>query len=313
MIIQPLISIIVPVYKAEKYLECCVKCVLAQTYNNWELLLVDNGSPDKCHELCDVFAKQDSRIKAFHLTENRGVSSGRNKGIEEALGEYITFLDTDDSLHPSFLEEMLMLCIDNNADMAQCSHIRGSDYHFPEKKKETVRVYDNHTVFISETTNIVVWGKLYHRNVAKGVSFPYGIFYEDDHTTWKYYYRSKRIAVTDRPLYYYFFNQNSTMVQLYKKPSLSYFEAYENRIAFFKEKGLQDLVDCSHLQLCKSMVLIYKHPLLETEQKTIIRNRFRESWKVIRSSKYIKGKYKLLFLFFDHMPYWTSLMANKLR
>jgi len=310
---QPLISIIVPVYKVEKYLDNCVQSVLAQSYPNWELLLIDNASPDNCPELCDDYARKDARIKSFHVTENRGVSSGRNKGVEEAVGEYITFLDCDDTFNPDFLKEMLCLCIENDADMAQCAHIRGDNYKFPifTQKKET-GIFDNHTIFISETTNIVVWGKLYHRSISKDILFPYGKFYEDDHTTWRYYFRAKKIVVTNQPLYYYYINKDSTMVQLTNKPSLSYVEAYEERIAFFKEKNMPDLVDCSNLQLCKSFTLAYHNQLYTSEQKSFIRKRFHESWKELRGSKYIKFKYKVLFQMFDIMPQLATFLANKL-
>lgn len=302
-----------PVYKVEKYLDNCVQSVLAQSYSNWELLLVDNASPDRCPELCDNYAKKDARIKAFHVTENRGVSSGRNKGVEEATGEFITFLDSDDTFHPDFLKEMLGLCVTNNAGMSQCAHIRGDNYQFPDfTQKEEVKLFDNHEVFISETTNIVVWGKLYHRSIAKDILFPYGKFYEDDHTTWKYYFKAKKIAVTNQPLYYYYINQESTMVQLTKQPSLSYVEAYEDRIAFFKEKEMQDLVDCSNLQLCKSFALTYHNPLHTPDQRDYIRKRFHESWIELRGSKYIKLKYKVLFQMFDIMPRLATFLANKL-
>ena len=168
-------------------------------------------------------------------------------------------------------------------------------------------------LFVSETTTIVVWGKLYHRRIAKDILFPYGKFYEDDHTTWKYYFQTKKIAVTNQPLYYYYINKESTMVQLTKKPSLSYVEAYENRIAFFKEKEMPDLVDCSNLQLCKSFALTYHNPLLTSEQKEFIRKRFHESWKELRGSKYIKYRYKVLFQMFDIMPSVATCLANKLR
>lgn len=314
MMFSPLISIIVPVYKVESYLRTCVDSVFKQTYNNWELLLVDNASPDSCPQICDSFAKEDKRIKVFHLSENKGVSSGRNKGVDEARGEYITFLDADDILHPSFLKTMLSLCIDNNADMSQCSSVRGSNYLFSSDiKKYTTRTYNNHSVFISETTKIVVWGKLYHNSIVKGVYFPYGKFYEDDHTTWKYYYNAKKIVVTTQPLYYYYINTESTMVQLTKKPSLSFVEAYNNRINYFREQEQKDLVACSDLQLCKALTLTYANPLITEQQKIDLKKRFKEAWEEIKYSKYIKLKYKILFGWFSICPSVASKVASKLR
>lgn len=101
----PLISIIIPVYKAEKYLHCCVDSVLAQSFTNFELILIDDGSPDNSGTICDEYAKQDRRIKVFHQ-ENQGVSAARNLGIEQAKGEWIAFIDSDDWVENTMYEEM---------------------------------------------------------------------------------------------------------------------------------------------------------------------------------------------------------------
>lgn len=311
---KPLISIIVPLYKVEKFLPKCVESVLAQTYQNWELELVDNGSPDNCYKLCVNYADKDSRIKAFHVLENKGVSSGRNRGVEEATGDYITFFDADDYLHPEFLETMVRLCLDYDADLAQCAHIRGDDYIFPTEKKDTqIQFYDSHSVFISEVSNIVVWGKLYKSDIVKGIEFPNGKFYEDDRTTWKYYSRAKKIVVTSRPLYYYYMNSESTMVQLTKAPSLNYTEAYDERLNYYTDLGYQDMIDLTNLQLCKSLVLTYSDPLLSLDQKEFIKKQFAEAWRTLKQSKYIKNKYKVLFFMFSISPYGASVLAQKLR
>ena len=117
--LQDLISVIVPVYNTEKYLDRCIQSVLAQTYTNWELLLIDDGSTDSSGTICDQYAAEDNRIRVFHK-ENGGVSSARNLGLDNAKGEWITFVDSDDWVEPSMLKELLAIALDNDADYVYC-------------------------------------------------------------------------------------------------------------------------------------------------------------------------------------------------
>ena len=118
---MPKISVIVPVYKAEKYLNRCVDSILAQTFTDWELLLIDDGSPDKSGEICDEYAKKDTRIRVFHK-ENGGVSSARQRGLDESVGEYTIHADPDDWVEPTMLEELYQKAKDDNADMVICDY-----------------------------------------------------------------------------------------------------------------------------------------------------------------------------------------------
>lgn len=116
---MPKVSIIVPVYKAEKYINRCIDSILAQTYTDWELLLVDDGSPDRSGEICDEYAKKDSRIRVFHK-ENGGVSSARQMGQDKASGEYTIHADPDDWMEPTMLEELYAKAKEDDADMVLC-------------------------------------------------------------------------------------------------------------------------------------------------------------------------------------------------
>lgn len=308
------ISVLITVYKAEKFLAHCIKSVYQQTYTNWELILVDNGSPDTCPQLCDQYAAMDDRIKVVHLKENARVSGGRNACLDAATGEYVTFLDSDDYLHPDCLSILYGLCKSNNADMSQCGHIRGDSYIFPEiGQYGDCKVFSNHEIFIKEISNIVIWGKLYKRSLFDGIRFPIGKFYEDDRTTWKLYYKANNIAVTSRPLYYYYENQESTMVSLTKAPSLDYIDAYEDRISYFESLNEEDMVHCTKLQICKSLVLTYSNKMLTKEQKHLILDKYRTFVNGILASPIIKPKYKVLFTMFRILPLFTSIIANKLR
>lgn len=305
------VSIIVPCYNVERFLSTCINSIQSQSYANWELILVDDGSPDSCGVLCDEYAKEDNRIKVIHKS-NGGVASARNAGVKMANGDYICFVDGDDFLHPEFINRLLSLAIELKADIVQCGCIKGSDSIYPKIKTGRVRTYDNHAIFIKEVANIVLWGKLYKREVLDGIRIPEGVFYEDDFTTWKYYYRAQSIVVTTEPLYYYYQNPSSVMAQHKKKLNIVFIKAYEERTGFFAKIGEKDLEIMSHLQLLKGLVLSYSNPTATKEQKAIIVSRFAQSWRIIRCSSLIKFYYKCLFSFFSISPYMGSRLANQI-
>lgn len=310
---EPLISVILPVYKVEKYLSNCIESVLRQSYTNWELIIVDDGSPDRCPQICDEYAIRDDRIRVIHKA-NGGLSSARNAGLDVFRGDYVTFLDSDDFWHRDYLKTLLGLCEDHNADIAQCGFVRGEEMVFPEiKMPHDVKVYDNHSIFTQYATKIVVWAKLYKRYILDGITMPEGLINEDDWTTWKLYYRAQKIAVTDEALYYYTVNPESIMAQSKKKPNFSYIDAYKERINFFINTKEEDLEHCSRMQLCKSMVLSYSNPHLSKDERQMVKCRFDESYAIVVGSKYIPIIFKMLFRLFHHLPMLASWMAKRLR
>lgn len=310
---NPLISVIVPVYKVEKYLSNCIESVLHQSYSNWELILVDDGSPDQCPLICDEFASCDDRIKVVHK-ENGGLSSARNAGLDIFKGDYVTFLDSDDFWHEDYLKIMLDLCVSNNAQLSQCDYVRGVETKFPKiKQTRDVSVYTNHTVFTSFAANIIMCGKMYARHLFDEIRVPEGLINEDDWTTWKLYYKSRSIAVSNAQLYYYTVNPGSIMGQAKKKTNFSYLDAYKERINFFRNTKEEDLEHCSRLQLCKSMVLTYSNPNLSEEEKKMVKSQFDENYHVISSSKYVPISFKFLFLLFHFSPMVTSCLVKKVR
>lgn len=311
---KPLVSIVIPVYKVEQYLRNCLESVINQTYTNWELILVDDGSPDRCGEICDEYAAKDSRIKVIHK-ENGGQSSARNAALDlPPKGEFVTFLDSDDFWHPNYLKTLLFLQQEHNADLVQCGFVRGTESVFPSPKKSvSIDVFDNHEVFLREKANVIMCGKVYRTSQFDGIRMPVGLYNEDDWTAWKLYYRAKKIVVTNQSLYYYTINPNSTMGKLNKKPDLRYINAYNERIGFFVGTGEKDLEHCSRLQLCKSLLLNYRHRKLSKKERREIKAKFNESWKELKHSSYIRPFYKLLFTTFHLMPMLTSKITAKLR
>ena len=311
---QPQISVIVPVYKVERYIRNCIESVINQTYSNWEMILVDDGTPDKCGVISDEYAYKEQRIKVIHK-ENGGLSSARNAALDlPPQGDFVTFLDSDDFWHPDYLSTMVDLQQKYAADIVQCNFVRGIATTFPLLNEEVkIDVLNNHDVFLNEKGNIIMCGKLFKKSLFDEIRMPVGLYNEDDWTSWKLYYRAKRIVVTNQTLYYYTINPSSIMGQLSKKPDLRYVNAYNERIGFFEGTGEKDLEHCSRLQLCKSLLLTYRHSKLSKEEREEVKSKFDESWQELRHSPYIRPLYKVLFAAFHIMPMLTSKLTAKIR
>lgn len=312
--VSPLVSIIVPVYRVEQYLRTCIESVLSQSYSNWEMILVDDGSPDNCGEICDDFAKIDQRINVIHKV-NGGLSSARNAALDlPPKGDFVSFLDSDDFWHPDYLSTMVDLQQKFAADIVQCDFVRGTATTFPSWNKVVkVDALNNHEVFLREKAKVIMCGKLFRKSLFDGIRMPVGLYNEDDWTAWKLYYKARSIVVTNQALYYYTINPSSIMGQLSKKPDLRYVNAYNERIGFFVGTGEKDLEHCSRLQLCKSLLLNYRHRMLSEEERLEVKTLFDESWKELKHSPYIRPLYKALFTAFHIMPMLTSKLTAKIR
>lgn len=215
---RPLISVIVPVYKVEEYLPACVDSILAQTYENLEIILVDDGSPDNCGKMCDEYAEKDSRIKVVHK-ENGGASSARNTGLDLASGEYISFIDSDDSVHPRTLEELYKKLLQEDADISSCSYIRCST---PDEKVPDDFTEEKRFVFSCEEAlcalvyrkhfGVQIWAKLYRSEVLKNVRFdPSIVVAEDALFLSEAILNSRKVVFFTRPLYNYLQRDTSVM------------------------------------------------------------------------------------------------------
>lgn len=212
MIKEPLISIIIPVYKVEKYLGQCMQNVLSQTYGNLEIILVDDGSPDSCGQMCEDFAEKDSRVVVIHR-ENGGLSEARNTGLDAAGGEYVAFIDSDDYVSDYYIGNLYKALNGLDAQMAVSCYeavydqtppktcaaaVKDSEIHLGSPKECLKRIcYQNSGIEIS------AWGKLYHRSLFSDIRYPSGLLYEDIPVTPQLLHRCSRIAVIPNVDYYY--------------------------------------------------------------------------------------------------------------
>lgn len=213
-----LVSLVIPIYKVEPYLNRCIHSAIIQTYHNIEIILVDDGSPDRCGDICEYFAKKDSRIKVYHKM-NGGLSDARNYGVERSQGTYITFIDSDDYIAPNYVEYLLELLMRHDADISCCCMIKTTEntvvYNankaIPKEQILTGKEACMEMMGSLYHVLITAWGKLYKGEIIKKFPFPVGKKHEDEATTYKYYYEAKNVVVGNQCLYAYYQNPNSIM------------------------------------------------------------------------------------------------------
>lgn len=206
--VNPLITVIVPVYKVEKYLKECVDSILKQSYSELEIILVDDGSPDGCGKICDNYAKTDERIRVIHQ-QNKGLSSARNAGIDIATGQYITFVDSDDWISEDMIEILYQSMKKQKAQMAGCF----LESFYDNKRKLSNRYHDQIYIFsrakaldsflFNGYLTPCTCGKLYMIDLWKNIRFPEKMFFEDQYTTYKLIDQCDKICFTENPLYHY--------------------------------------------------------------------------------------------------------------
>lgn len=206
----PLISIIIPVYKVETYIRDCIDSILSQSYENLEIILIDDGSPDKCPLICDEYAKKDKRIIVFHQ-KNQGLSGARNSGIRLAKGEYFCFVDSDDVLHPDYIQKLFDAICYTNYKISICNNVSFSN-SVPETKTEPsdFRPVDLLDIFKIQNS-MCAWGKLFHKSLFENIEFPVGKIHEDEFIIYIILYNAHNIAYCSSSLYFYRIREGSIM------------------------------------------------------------------------------------------------------
>lgn len=242
----PLISIIVPVYNVREYLPRCIESIANQTYKKLEIILVDDGSTDDSGSVCDEYAQKDKRVTVIHK-ENGGLSDARNFGLPVATGKYISFIDSDDYVHPRMFEILLYFAQKKNSDMVTCAYERDDESIFRTEISisDIIPVYlDGHKNFdeIIDFSNVVAWGRLYKKNVFEGITFPVGKLHEDEHIIHRVLYKCKNVVCLREKLYFYRRNSNSITSVLTEKHIHDALNAFEDRINFALEHNWIELL-----------------------------------------------------------------------
>ena len=230
----PLISIIIPVYNVEQFLKDCIESVIHQSYENLEIILVDDGSPDNCPRICDEYLKLDKRIIVLHQ-KNQGLSGARNSGIEIATGEYLTFVDSDDVLHFDYISALYKALDNHKFNVSICNNI-SFNTEIPTSKFTDYTYSQIQLTDIFKIQNgMCAWGKLFHKSLFSKNIFPLNKIHEDEFIIFKLLYEAKTISYCNSGLYYYRDRAGSIMKDKKIKFYLDFLEALlENYNYFYK-------------------------------------------------------------------------------
>ena len=236
---KALISIIIPVYKVEKYLEKCIQSVINQTYENLQIILVDDGSPDNCGKICDEYAKKDHRIEVIHKS-NGGLSDARNKGLEIAKGEYIGFVDSDDYIEADMYEVLYNLLKQYNADVSICNFYTVSQGKISIKNadngiNEYNRIEILKEILLDKNIQSYAWNKLYKKELFDEIKYPIGKKYEDIGTTFYLLEKCNKVVVTGKSEYYYINRQDSIVNNVTESTITDYIELIIQRYDYIEE------------------------------------------------------------------------------
>lgn len=241
---MPTVSVIIPVYNVEAYLHPCVDSVLAQTYSDYEIIMVDDGSPDSCGAICDEYAAMDPRIRVIHQ-ENGGLSAARNAGVNICTGDYVMFLDSDDMIHPQTLEILEYALRKTGSGISMGSFSREYEIVFsrtytPEKVAVEELDWERASLRFSEIQFITSTMKLIPKSVVNSFPFPPGRKHEDEFTTYRYYYSAQTICAVDLPLYYYRPNPAGIMATEDLKSCRDRIDALCEKSVFFEGMNLPE-------------------------------------------------------------------------
>ncbi|MCB5279485.1 MAG: glycosyltransferase [Candidatus Cloacimonetes bacterium] len=256
----PKISIIVPVFNVEIFLNTCIESILCQEIHDFELILVDDGSTDNSGAICDDFANIDKRIRVIH-TENKGQSSARNLGISLAIGEYIGFVDSDDYISSVMYSSLYEKIIANNADISVCNFLVGDKDNSYKPFTENVNdmTLDTEAALKEIYTNRILsfspCNKLYRRSLFDTISFNASIIYEDMDISYRLISKSERIVYIKTELYYYRYNNNSTLKKAFSLKRLDLYTVRKWMYQYYKERLPEESNNVLALLIVESLLL----------------------------------------------------------
>ena len=286
------ISIIVPVYNVERYIRRCVGSILNQTYNDFDLILVDDGSPDNCGNICEEYAQQDDRIHVIHQ-QNGGLSAARNSGIDWALlnsdSQWLTFIDSDDWVLPEYLEQLHSAAESNDVKVSFCNFARTTgDTVQAERSVSAPRVCSPAEIWHEQRIpSTVAWGKLYKKECFTDIRYPVGKTNEDEFTTYRILFSMSQVAFIDYPLYQYFINPDGIMQNKWNPHRMDGIEAFETQISFFR--------DNKYLTLYNDVLYLYRWTLVNyyqtindgSQENKRYRKEIKQKLRKLLSKKYV--------------------------
>jgi len=305
---MPEISVIVPIFKVEKYLDRCVSSILNQTFKDYELILVDDGSPDNCGKMCDVYAAADPRIKVIHK-ENGGLADARNAGIDIAKGEYLAFVDSDDYIDLSFLEVMYNAVKSTGCMMAICNI---EEFHEDGKHKSlyvassSVKVLNGEEMY-ETLAQPAAWNKFYHRNIFDNIRYPKGRLFEDCFIYHLILEKLDKLVYVGKTLYYYYIRSDSIMHDEYKLKNTDIVDAVYERATFLDSHGHHEHADEAYLamytRLASAYTLLDKNDPGVRTRLNELKDLFDSCYNRIITDKHFSTKQKMKIRLFKWFPY----------
>ncbi len=308
---NPKISVIVPIFKVEKYLSRCVDSLINQTYKNIEIILVDDGSPDKCPEICDDYAKKDNRIMVVHK-KNGGLSDARNVGMKLISGELTSFIDSDDYVSLDFFETLYNTMVLENSDIVECNVVKFYEDSLFDNYDDDLKITNYNTInglsaLISQSSfHQHVWNKLYKSKLILDIPYAVGKLNEDEFWTYQIFGRAKKITKINKTMYYYFQRESSIMGNKYNLRRLDALEAKSIRQKYiehnFRELSYQAKVDffASCIFACQSSM-----KYLSSKDKKVAKRKIKLYYQ---ENKLTKEEIEMLD---EENRFWFSF-ANKL-
>lgn len=314
VVAKPLISIIVPVYKVERYLRRCVNSILAQTYSNFELVLIDDGSPDGCPAICDEYAKKDSRVRVIHQT-NQGLAEVRNVGVLQSRGEYIAFIDSDDFVASNYIETLYRGIKEFGADISICSFRKVQSEMTETEEKEFSEFKEVSFVkamkyFASFQPGVSIafvsaCSKLYKKELFDGVKYPKGKLYEDSYTSYKLLYRATKMFFSTSRLYYYYENPQSITAVKFSERTLDILDASRSAVSFFAKENRFDVVNILNEFLLAREIYCWwgvKYVLKKKKRAKELLKTYRTDFRRACGLKEFSIKWKIIFCVFALCP-----------
>lgn len=312
---ESLISVVIPVFNVEKYLNACITSVLNQSYENLEIILVNDGSTDNSPVIVDQYAREDGRVRVIHKT-NGGLSDARNAGMKKASGDYVTFIDSDDWVDKDFIKNLYLLMTQQKADVGISNYCRASETgRETEESMQTnpdqcVCIYNNlealRACYLSEKHGMkfTTWGKVYRASLWKdhGINFPVGKIHEDSFTTYKVLFYSGNVVYDDSIYYHYRRTSGSIMQTESIHSRMDNLEAAEGAWRFFLEKNEKRIASLAANYYCRLYFNVYYHMLqsrtdinnrMRYENHDTMREKIRECLKACQLPAYKKAAYTI--------------------
>ncbi len=309
------ISVIIPVYNAENYLEECLNSVLLQPYKNLEILLINDGSTDSSYEICQRYAETDQRIKLYSQ-ENQGVSVARNLGIEKATGDFIHFVDSDDYISPNMYTDLMEYIHTYQLDIICCKVTRDPLFTKPSSLEFIVRNGFDATTHGLLGNDIGPCDKIVKRSLLEGIKFPIHRKFEDVATTFKFYHRANKVGYLNTPYYYYRLNYNSaTQTSFNSKQRYDYILSSIDRYNFAKEHNYDSTIAYCVSQIVEGCLSALTTMYVEhgNPKESPYYPKIRELILKYRNNKaaisLLNTKYKIFLYSFERAPFIHRKMA----